>query len=400
MSSLPDSGTNKGIISSMNNLKHQFLIDPDITFLNHGSFGATPCPVFAAYQDWQRRLEKQPVQFLISELPDLLAEARRTLGQYLNADPDNLVYIPNATFGLNIIARSLKLNPGDEVLTTDHEYGACNNIWQFLSEKRGFVYKQQPIPLPLESDEALVESFWQGVSARTKVVFISHITSTTAVTFPVTEICRRAKEAGILTIIDGAHAPGQIPLDLQEINADFYFGNAHKWLCSPKGAAFLFARPDRHHLLEPLVVGWGWGENRTVTYGSDYLDYFQWLGTNDLSAYLSVPDAIAFQEAHHWEDVRRECHLILQEALGQMSHLTGLASPYPDDSFYHQMAVAPLPQITNLEAFKTHLYDEFRVEIPCIQWHDSQFIRISIQGYNSHKDVDALLKALQKMLNA
>ena len=382
----------------MDTLKNQFLLDPTITFLNHGSFGATPRPVFDAYQAWQRRLERQPVQFLISELPGLLAEARQALGRYLNADPDNLVYIPNATFGLNAVARSLKLSAGDEVLTTHHEYGACNNVWQFLSEKRGFTYRQQPIPLSLDSDTALVTAVWQGVTPQTKIIFLSHITSFTAMQFPVAEICRRAREAGILTIIDGAHAPGQIPLDLQAIGADFYFGNAHKWLCSPKGAAFLFTRPENHHLLEPLVVGWGWGADRTFTFGSDYLDYLQYLGTDDLSSYFSVPAAIAFQEEHNWDAVRQQCHVLLEDALARVSQLTGLASPYPDDSFYHQMAVTPLPPIADLEAFKARLYDEYRVEIPCIQWHDSQFIRISIQGYNTPEDVDVFLDALQCLL--
>lgn len=383
----------------MNTLKSQFLLNPDVTFLNHGSFGATPRPVFEAYQAWQRHMEWQPVQFLINELPDLLADARQALGRYLNAPADSLVYIPNATFGLNIVARSLKLAAGDEVLTTNHEYGACNNVWQFVSEKSGLVYKQQPIPLPLESDEALVERFWQGVTGKTKVIFLSHISSATAVTFPVAKICQRAREAGILTVIDGAHAPGQILLDMEKIGADFYFGNAHKWLCSPKGAAFLFTRPENQHLIEPLVVGWGWGAERSFSYGTDYLDFLQYLGTDDLSSYLSVPAAIAFQEENDWDSVRQHCHTLLRDALAQVRQLTGLPSPYPDDTFYHQLAVAPLPPISDLAGFKAQLYNEFRVEIPCIQWHDSQFIRISIQGYNSPEDVAALLNALKKLLN-
>jgi len=382
----------------MKNLKKQFLLDPNVTFLNHGSFGATPRPVFDVYQEWQRRLEWQPVQFLINQLPGLLAEARQALGQYLNAAPDNLVYIPNATFGLNAIARSLELSVGDEVLTTDHEYGACNNVWQFLSGKRGFAYKQQPIPLPIESDAVVVEKLWQGVTSKTKVIFLSHLTSETAVTFPITQICQRARDAGILTIIDGAHAPGQIPLDMQAIGADFYFGNAHKWLCAPKGAAFLFTRPEHHHLLEPLVVGWGWGEGRTFTFGTDYLDYFQWLGTDDLSSYLSVPAAIKFQADHNWDVVRQTCHSLLREAVAEINQLTRLASPYPDNSFYHQLAVVALPPIVDLEAFKAHLYDEFCIEVPCIQWQDSQFLRISIQGYNSREDIDVFLNAMQKTL--
>ena len=379
-------------------LKDQFLLDPAITFLNHGSFGATPRPVFATYQAWQRRMERQPVHFLINELPDLLAEARSVLAHYLHTAPANLVYIPNATFGLNIVARSLNLSATDEVLTTNHEYGACNNVWQFVTEKRGGIYKQQPIPLPLTSDEALVDTFWQGVTPRTKVIFLSHISSATAVRFPVAAICRRAREAGILTVIDGAHAPGQIPLNLGNIDADFYFGNAHKWLCSPKGAAFLYTRPEHHALIEPLVVGWGWGKERSFSFGSDYLDYLQYLGTDDLSSYLSVPAAIAFQEAYNWQAVRQQCHILLTAALERIQQLTGLASPYPDPSYYHQLAIAPLPSIADLAAFKAELYARFQVEVPCTQWHDSQFIRISMQGYNSSAYLVMLLADFQGII--
>jgi isopenicillin-N epimerase len=382
----------------MDELKTQFLLDPAVIFLNHGSFGATPRPVFSAYQDWQRRLEHQPVQFLIGELPDHLAQARQSLGSYINAAPDDIGYIPNSTFGLNVVARSLDLGPDDEVLTTDHEYGACDNVWQFLSQRRGFKYVQRPIPLPMTSLEAVIEGFWRGVTPRTRVIYLSHITSPTATRFPVEAICARAKEKGILTIVDGAHAPGQIPLDIELIGADFYFGNAHKWMCSPKGSAFLYARRDVQQLIEPLVVSWGWGEDRTFTYGSDYLDYLQWLGTNDVSAYLSVPAAIEFQESHNWAEVRKQCHVLLREAVRQVSELTGMASVYAGDSFFHQMAVAPLPPIGDLDAFKASMYDEFCVEIPCIQWGDHQFIRISIQGYNSRQDIDVLLNALDDLL--
>ncbi|MCP4417569.1 MAG: aminotransferase class V-fold PLP-dependent enzyme [Chloroflexi bacterium] len=384
----------------MENIKSLFLLDPKVTFLNHGSFGATPSPVFSVYQEWQRHIESQPVRFFVNEFAGRLAKARHDLGHYVNASHDNIVYIPNATFALNIIARSLNLAPNDVVLTTDHEYGACDNIWHFLSQKQGFTYKQQTIPLPIESDKAIVEQFWEGVSSDTKVIFLSHISSATAITFPIEEICQRARAEGILTIIDGAHAPGQIPLDMALIGADFYFGNAHKWLCSPKGAAFLFARRDVQAMIEPLVVSWGWRENDSISYGSDFLDYLQWSGTDDISAYLSVPAAIEFQERYNWAAVRKQCHVLLQETLSRITKLTGLASPYPNDTFYHQMAVAPLPYLTNIAAFKTQLYDEFCVEIPCTQWQDHQFIRISIQGYNSQEDVETLLNALQQLLPA
>ncbi|MCB8984839.1 MAG: aminotransferase class V-fold PLP-dependent enzyme [Ardenticatenaceae bacterium] len=383
----------------MTDLKELFLLDPKIIFLNHGSFGATPRPVFADYQAWQRRLEHQPVYFLVEELTGHLAAARQALGDYLHAPADDLVYVPNATFALNIVARSLDLRAGDEVLTTDHEYGACDNTWQFLSQKKGFAYVRQPIPVPVVSATAVAEQFWHGVTPRTKVIFLSHITSSTALTFPVAEVCRRARAAGILTIIDGAHAPGQVPLDMAVIDADFYFGNAHKWLCSPKGAAFLYARRDKQPLLEPLVVGWGWGENRPWTYGSNFLDDQQWLGTNDLSAYLAVPAAIAFQAEHDWTAVRQQCHLLLRDTMQRIGVLTGLLPIYPDDAgFYHQMATIPLPQLTDLKGLKTHLYQQYRVEVPLVEWQNRHFIRVSIQGYNTSHDADALLAALAQAL--
>ena len=213
-------------------------------------------------------------------------------------------------------------------------------------------------------------------------------------------ICARAREAGILTVVDGAHAPGQIPLDMEAIGADFYCGNAHKWLCSPKGSGFLYTRRDQQHLIEPLVVGWGWGEERTIDYGSDYLDYLQWLGTNDLSAYLAVPAAIHFQEEYDWTAVRdNRCHDLLQEAVQRICVLTGLDSLYPDTGRgFHQMAIAPLPRIRDLLALKAQLYDEYRVEVPLIEWEDRHFIRVSVQGYNTASDIDALLEALAKLL--
>lgn len=382
----------------MNDLKAQFLLDPEVIFLNHGSFGATPRPVFEVYQAWQRRLERQPVKFLDRELPDYLAIARQALGTYINAGRDDVVYVPNATFALNVVARSLELGPDDEVLTTDHEYGACANVWRFLSRKQGFSYKQQAISFPVESNGAIIDQFWQGVTSHTKVIFLSHITSSTALWLPVEEIVRLAKQKGLITVIDGAHAPGQIPIDVEAIGADFYFGNAHKWMCSPKGAGFLYTGPEKQHLIEPLVVGWGWSENRTVTFGSDYLDYLQWLGTNDLAAYLSVPAAIEFQDANDWPTVRQGCHKLLTEAIQEVNELTGIPLCYPDDSYYCQMAVARLPPLRDLAELKNRLYDDFRIEIPCIQWQDQQFIRISIQGYNTREDVDSLLKALAKVL--
>ena len=259
---------------SVSDLKRQFLLEPEVVFLNHGSFGATPKPVFEAYQGFQRRLEAQPVRFFQRELPALLQDARVELARYLGAPPDNLVFVPNATFGVNVAARSLALGPGDEVLASDHEYGACERVWSYWSEKRGFDYRKAPVALPLAGKAQLLEQLWPAVTERTRVLFLSHISSPTAVTFPVRELCRRARSAGILTVVDGAHAPGQLPLELPDLGADLYVGNCHKWLLAPKGAGFLYVRPERQALIEPLVGGWGLRPAPGESLGSSFQDNY------------------------------------------------------------------------------------------------------------------------------
>ena len=382
----------------MSNLKQHFLLDPEIHFLNHGSFGATPKPVFEAYQNWQARLERQPVKFLGREYDSLLKESRQALGAYLNADPDDLAYIPNATHGVNIIAHSLNLQPGDEILTTDHEYGACDYTWEFVCGKVGAKYIHQHIPLPLRTEDEIVEQFWQGITPRTKVVYLSHITSPTALRLPVEKICQRAREAGIFSVVDAAHSPGQLLLDLQAIGADVSTGNCHKWMLSPKGAAFLHVRRESQPVVEPLIVSWGYNATPETTTGSRFIDILQWTGTKDPAAALSVPAAIQFMQEHRWQDVRTECHALLRTAIEKVCDLTGLPSLYPLDSdFYSQMAIVPLPRC-NMVELKTRLYDEFKIEIPLTQWQDRQFIRISIQGYNTREDVDALMDALNVLL--
>jgi isopenicillin-N epimerase len=379
-------------------LKNLFQLDPNVIFLNHGSFGATPKEVFAVYQEWQRRLEHQPVKFLGREVQGYLTEARASLGQYLNADKDDLTFVMNATTGVNIVARSLNLKDGDEVLASDHEYGACNNTWTYLSQRQGFTYKQVAVPLPIKSNEEMLEAFWQGVTPKTKVIFLSHITSPTAVTFPVAEICKRAREAGILTLIDGAHAPGQVPLDMQAMGADFYTGNCHKWMCSPKGAGFLYVRREHQSMIEPLVVSWGWSGQNHEKLGSSFLDNYAWQGTQDFSAYLSVPAAIEFQKKYDWDKVRVTCHVLLKDCLNKLNELTGLEPVYTSDSFYHQLAITPLPKIADLTVLKNKLYADYRIEMPLTEYKGQQFARISVQGYNTAEDLDALVSALAKLL--
>jgi len=383
----------------MNHLKSLFLLDPSITFLNHGSFGACPRPVMKAYQAWQRRLERQPVAFLGREYHQFDRQARQALAEYLKADPDDLAFVPNATHGVNIVARALDLGPQDEILATNHEYGACDNAWRFITKKTGAAYIRQPIPFPVNSQAELIEQLWSGVNQRTRLIFLSHITSPTALRFPVEEICRRAREAKILTLIDGAHAPGQIPLDLPGIGADFYTGNCHKWMLSPKGAGFLYTRREVQSLVEPLVVSWGYSATQSTTTGSGYIDILEWTGTRDPSAALAVPDAIQFMQDHNWESVRQECNELLTQAIQQITNLTGLEPLYPPNSdFYRQMAAVPLPPKLDPNTLKTRLYDEFHIEIPVHSWNEQPLMRISIQGYNTPEDIKALLKALQTVL--
>ncbi|MEW6405564.1 MAG: aminotransferase class V-fold PLP-dependent enzyme [Chloroflexota bacterium] len=382
----------------MPSLKEYFLLDPDVVFLNHGSFGAAPRPVIEAYQNWQLYLERQPVLFLGRELDGLLRKSRIALGEYLNADADNLVYIPNATHGVNIIAHSLQLKPADEILSTDHEYGACDYTWEFICGKTGANYIHQSIPLPVHSEEEIVEQFWSGITQHTKVIYLSHITSSTALRLPVEKICHRAREAGILTVIDAAHSPGQIPVDLQALHADIIFGNCHKWLLNVKGSAFLYVRHELQYLIEPLIVSWGYRPAPETTTGSRFIDLLQWTGTKDPTAALTVPTAIQFMRDHDWDNVRCQCHALLHQAIERICDLTKLSPLYPLDSdFYSQMGIAPIP-LSNLTILKSRLYDEFRIEVPLTEWHDRQFVRISVQGYNTQQEIDALIDALQTLL--
>lgn len=373
----------------MRKLTEQFLIHPEIIFLNHGSFGACPRPVFEEYQRWQLELERQPVEFLGRRFDDLMRAAREPLAAYVNCDADDLVYVPNATTGLNIVARSLKLNAGDEIVTTDHEYGALDRTWEFLREQSGAVYKRVSIPVPVTTTNDFVERIWSAVTPRTRVLFLSHITSPTALIFPIQELCRRARAAGILSIIDGAHAVGQIPLDLRAMDANVYSSNCHKWLCAPKGSAFLYVRRELQNEIEPLVVSWGWRPEKIT--GTRFVQEQEWQGTRDIAAYLATPRAIQFLQENDWETVRAECHALARYAQTKIRARFGLA-PLSTPAWFAQMITLPLPPCAR--EIKTRLYDEFRIEVPFIEWGGRQFIRVSVQAYNTRADIDALDAAL------
>jgi isopenicillin-N epimerase len=381
----------------MSNLRNEFLLDDEVIFLNHGSFGACPRPVFEVYQDWQLDLERQPVEFLIRRATGLLADAREQLAIYLNTEADDVVYFPNPTTAINMVLRCLDLQAGDEILTTDHEYGAMDRTWRYLCKKSGANYIHQPITLPVTNQGDFVETFWQGVTPRTRVIFISHITSPTALIFPVEEICRRARKRGIISIVDGAHSPGHIPLDLSSIGADIYTGACHKWLCAPKGAAFLYAHPDIQPILDPLVVSWGYESEKPGH--SQFIDYHEWQGTRDLAAFLSVPSAIQFQNENHWDMVRHRCHQLAAQARHKINTITGLESISPDGpEWFGQMVAVRLPELVDPEALQERLNAEYQIEVMTHTWKEQPFMRISFQAYNQQTDLETLLNALEEVL--
>ncbi|MEP6895410.1 MAG: aminotransferase class V-fold PLP-dependent enzyme, partial [Chloroflexota bacterium] len=290
------------------------------------------------------------------------------------------------------------LEPGDEVLTTDHEYGACDYTWDFVCGKAGAKYIHQAIELPVTTEIEMVEQLWLGVTPQTRVIYLSHITSPTALRLPVERICQRAKQAGIMTIIDAAHSPGQIPLDLQILDADVVFGNCHKWMLNVKGSAFLYVRRELQNQIDPLIVSWGYNATPETTTGTRFIDLLQWTGTKDPAATLTVPDAIRFMQDHNWGVVRDQCHILLYQAIERICELTKMPSLYSLDSdFYGQMGIAPLPP-SNLTILKSRLYDEFKVEVPLISWKDRYFVRISVQGYNDQSDIDALVQGFEALL--
>ena len=367
-------------------LRDEFLLDPEVTFLNHGSFGACPRAVFERYQEWQLELERQPVLFLERRLDELLAGARQTLAAYVGCDAGDLVFVPNATAGVNVAAWALGLQAGDEVLSTDLEYGALDLAWEHVCGDFGARYVRTPIPLPLTSAEEIAETIWSGVGQRTRVLFLSHHTSSTALTLPVAELCRRARERGIRTVIDGAHVPGHLPLNLRELEADFYAASCHKWLCAPKGAGFLYVRRELQSDVHPLVFSWGYeGDDPS------FIARHEQQGTRDPSAYLTVPDAIEWQREHDWDRVRERCHALARRAAEEL----GLEPVVPGrrHGLYGQMVSLFLPDDAPSD-LQERLYDQHRIEIPVAEHNGRRLIRASFQGYNDEADLERLKAAL------
>jgi len=374
-----------------NALRAEFLLDPGVVYLDHGCYGACPRAVFERYQAWQAELERRPVEFLGRRLDGLLAEARAAFAAYVGSAADDLVFVENTTAGVNVAARSLDLRPGDEVLSTDLEYGALEFMWERVCAEADARFVRAPVRLPTAGADEIAETVWAHAGPRTKAVFVSHVTSATALVLPAAELCRRAREAGVVSIVDGAHVPGHVPLDISSFGADVYIGNCHKWLCAPKGSAFLWVRPELQESIGALAVGWGFGE------GSTFLTRNERQGTRDPAAYLAVPDAIRWQDEHDWDEVRSRCRGLALAARERLAALTGL-EPIAPPELVGQMASVPLPAGLDADALKVRLYDEFRIEVPVPRRRDERFLRASFQGYNDEDDLDALVAAVELLL--
>lgn len=387
------------------NLARHFLLREDVVFLNHGSYGACPRPVFEAYQNWQLELERQPVAYFdpFGVFPERLKAVRQVLGEELGTDAGNLVPQVNSTAALNVVAQSLDLQPGDQILTTDHEYAALEKTWAYVARRTGAEIVVVEVPLPLTEAAQFTDAILSGFTERTRVLFLSHITSPTALLFPVERAVAEARARGIFTVIDGAHAPGHIPLDLDQLGADFYAGNCHKWLMAPKGSAFLFVRPDCQRLIDPLVISHGWTADNKLDgvqgpFGhTPFIDQLQMQGTRDMAAWLAVPDAIAFRRAHDWTHVMQECRTLAQDTLARMCAITGLEPLSSAEFCAPQMVTIPIPGC-DVQQVHRDLMDRFRIEMPVLNWKGRSFARLSVQGYNDAAQLDGLVEALTEVL--
>jgi isopenicillin-N epimerase len=395
-----------------------------VTFLNHGSFGACPAPVLEAQAEWRARMEREPVRFLAGEWEQHLDVARGRLAEFLGADADDLALLTNATVGINAVLRSIAptLAPGDEILTTDHEYNACLNAAREVAAAAGARLVVAHVPFPLRDDEQVVDAILAAVTPRTRVALISHVTSPTALIFPIARLVAMLAERGVDTLVDGAHAPGMVPLDLSELGAAYYVGNGHKWLCAPKGTGFLHVRPDRQPLIRPLAISHGANSPRTDR--SRFRLEFDWTGTADPTPFLALPAALDFLGSllpGGWPAVmahNRELALA-----GRRSLLATLASDEPaPEAMIGAMAAVVLPASLGVSApeipadappdstyppdpLHDLLLERFGVEVPISAWPHMpepdiprlRLVRISAQLYNSPADYQRLAAALNRL---
>lgn len=384
-----------------------WLLEKDITFLNHGAFGACPIPVLAAQTQFREQLEREPLRFVMREFEPLLDRARIKLAEFIGARENDLVFVPNATTGVNAVLRSLNFSSEDELLTTNQEYNACRNVIDFVANRTGAKIVVAQVPFPIESPQQVVEAVINCVSPRTKLALLDHIVSQTGLIFPIQQLVKELANRGVDTLVDGAHAPGMVALNLHEINPAYYTGNCHKWLSAPKGAGFLYVRPDKQAEIRPMVISHGANSPRTDK--SRFQLEFDWMGTDDPSAYLSVPVAIEFMGSLFsggWEELRSKNHQMALAARQILVEKLGLSLLCPDE-MVGAMAVISLPDADadvvrkgGLPPIQNQLWDRFKIEVPVMPWPDpgNRLIRISAQVYNSLSQYEYLAEALVELL--
>ncbi len=381
-------------------------LEEGLVFLNHGSFGGCPREVLARQTEFRARLEAEPIRFIVNELEDLLDEARFALAWFVNADDEGIAFVTNATMGVNTVMRNLRLSPGDELLTNNHEYNACNNALRFEAQRSGATVVVAEVPFPIRSEEEIVEAVLRGVTKRTRLCLLSHVTSATGVIFPVERIVRELDARGIDTLVDGAHAPGMIELDISRVNAAYYTGNCHKWMCAPKGAAFLHVREDKREGFHPLVISHGYNSKRTDR--SKFRLQADYTGTADMSAMLCIPAAIRFMERlvpGGWREIRRRNRETALAARKQLCSWLRAKPPVPE-SMVGSIATVPLRSRTAEEAaiptrhhdaLQDRLIEKWRIQVPIVVFplgSERRWVRVSGQLYNSIAEYDYLAEAL------
>jgi len=382
-------------------LRDLFLLDKHITFLNHGSFGSCPTPIFEEFQQYQKLLESQPIAFLDEHIGQNILTSQRALSTFINCDADDIVFFTNPTTAINEVMRSIPLYKGDEILSSNHEYGALDKAWDFICKKRGSTHVKAVIPHPILSKEGFIDAFVSAITSRTKVIFISHITSSTGLIFPIKEIIKIAQQQNIITIIDGAHVPGHIPLNLTELGADIYTGTCHKWLLCPKGTSFLYVKKELQNQIEPLIVSWGY-ENSEFS-RTPFQNSHLWQGTRDISPFLTIPKAIEFRDEYSWNDVSVINKQMILDFRSEILSIFDTVPLFEDNptQWLGQMYSFSIPtHINECGRIKSQLIHEYNIEIPVFLWAEKLYIRISLNGYNSEDDLHRLLAVLPKIISA
>lgn len=383
--------------------RHEWSLLDDVTYLNHGSFGPSPRVVQNAREEWSRRLESQPMDFYVRQMEDQLDTAGRRLGEFVGAEPRDLVFVDNATVGMNIVAASVRLNAGDEVLLTDHEYGAVTRIWRTACQATGANLVIGKLPKPTVADDELTTSFLEAVTDKTRLIVVSHVTSPTSLILPVKQICQRARELNVPVCVDGPHAPAMIPVNINNIGCDYYTASCHKWLSAPFGTGFLYVARRLQQTLRPANTSWG----RSISGRPfSWQDEFNWIGTRDPAAFLSIPTAIEFLESKGLETFRRRTHQLAQSAQHRITELTGMEADVADASDrFGSMITLPLPTTNwqppkhgRRDPLQDALWNQHKIEIPLISWNGRRFIRVSCHLYNTQSDIDRLIEGLAKLL--